>query len=181
MREWKTIHNIYIDGGYLFTAGSNNFNGGLLMFALFIDPWKPIYAGAYDTRYVHDVYVRGTVLAYLAEIDDGLLTILDVSDHNDIKVLGSRTYEGAFTHNTWLNDDSTVCFTTDELSRAYIHAFDITDPADIKFLDRIRSSVGEGQATPHNTHVLNDYLITSYYKGRRAYHRRQPSPITWLK
>lgn len=170
MQDISTAHNVWIDeNGIMYVVGVNNsngtgnFNGGMAMYDLNQDPWNPVYLGAYTERYVHDVYVRDNI-AYAGEIDDGLLTIIDVTMKNNPVVLGSRSYANSFTHNTWLNDSSTVCFSTDELSDAYIYAWDITDPTDIVELDKIRSSLSKGRATPHNTHVLNDYLVTSYYK-----------------
>ncbi|MEO0473395.1 MAG: choice-of-anchor B family protein [Bacteroidota bacterium] len=156
-------HNLYIDNGILYMAGPDQFNGGLAMYDLTNDPWRPNFVGAYSVRYVHDVYVRNN-LAYAAEINDGLLTILDVTNPGFPQTLGSRDYINSFTHNTWLNDASNVVFTTDELSDAYLYAWDISDPGNIIELDRIRSSLSNGTATPHNTHVLDDYLVTSYYR-----------------
>ena len=65
---------------------------------------------------------------------------------------------------TWLNDAGDVCFTTDEVSGAFIYAWDVSDPTNIERLDRIQSSLSGGTAMVHNTHVLNDWLVTSYYK-----------------
>ena len=162
-------HNIYIDNGFLYMVGVGNpngptgYNGGIVVYDLKPDPWNPELQGAYTDRYVHDVYVRGNK-AYSAEINDGLLTILDVTDKANIVVEGFTSYVNGFTHNTWLNDAGNVCFTTDELKEAYVYAWDVSDPMAIKELDGIRSSLSEGLATPHNVHVLNDFLITSYYK-----------------
>lgn len=160
----ETIHNLWVGGDYLYAAGIGpGYTGGLMMLDLQTDPWRPALAGIYDNRYVHDVFTRGDT-AYSAEINDGLITILDVSDKSALTELGSRNYLNSFTHNTWLNDAGDVCFTTDELTSAYVYAWDVSDPTDIRQLDRIRSSLSNGGATPHNVHVLNDYLITSYYK-----------------
>lgn len=160
----ETIHNLWVGGDYLYAAGIGpGYTGGLMMLDLQTDPWRPALAGIYDNRYVHDIYTRGDT-AYSADINDGLITILDVSDKSAIAELGSRSYLNSFTHNTWLNDAGDVCFTTDELTAAYVYAWDVSDPTDIRQLDRIRSSLSNGGATPHNVHVLNDYLITSYYK-----------------
>ncbi|GAB4408280.1 MAG: hypothetical protein OHK0039_11250 [Bacteroidia bacterium] len=159
------IHNLWIDeAGYLYASGGGPFvfNGGIAIFDL-TDPWRPNLAGAYDGTYVHDVYVRDG-LAYAAEIYDGQLTILDVSDRTTPTLIGLQSYPGGFTHNTWLNDAGTVCFTTDEVGGSYIHAWDITDPTDIKLLDRIRSEHSGGTTVPHNVHVLDDYLVVSYYR-----------------
>jgi choice-of-anchor B domain-containing protein len=170
MQGVETAHNVWVDEfGFLYVVGIDNENGdlpkngGMVMYDLKPNPLQPRFVGEYTERYIHDVYVRNN-LAYAGEIYDGLLTIIDVSDKANPQVLGSRNYQDAFTHNTWLNDSGTVCFTTDELDEAYLYAWDVTDPTDIVELDKIRSSLGGGRATPHNVHVFNDFLITSYYK-----------------
>jgi len=170
MEQIETAHNVWIDeNGIMYLVGVNNsngtgnYNGGMAMFDLNQDPARPTYLGAYTERYVHDVYVRDDI-AYAGEIDDGLLTIIDVKNKANPRVLGSRSYANSFTHNTWLNDAGTVCFSTDELSDAYVYAWDVTDPTNIRELDAMRSSLSEGRATPHNVHVLNDFIVTSYYK-----------------
>lgn len=163
MNGISSAHNVWEDNGVLFLIGTNNFGGGMAMYDIATDPWHPSFLGAYTDRYVHDVYVRNDT-AYLAEVLNGLLTIVDVSNPGSPVPLGSRSYPNSFTHNTWLNDAGNICFTTDERPSAYLSAFDITDPTDITLLDQVRSSLSHGEAIPHNTHVLNDYLITSYYR-----------------
>lgn len=158
-----TAHNVWVEDGYLYVVGTNNYGGGMAIFDLNPDPLHPVFVGSYTDFYVHDVYVRGN-FAYTAEISKGQLRVLDVSDKSALVVLGEKSYPGAFTHNTWLNDAGTVCFTTDEYEGAYLHAFDVADPGDIELLDRIRSSISQGEAIPHNLHVRDDYLFTSYYR-----------------
>ena len=159
----QTIHNIYIDEkGRLYVVGGNTANGGMVIMDVATDPWHPTILGTFNTTYVHDVYVRGG-LAYAGEINDGLLDIIDVSDPANPTSIGSTTYPGAFTHNTWLNDAGNVCFTTDEVGGGYIHSFDVSDPGNIQMLDRIRSPLAGGVTIPHNVHVLNDFLVISYY------------------
>lgn len=162
-----TAHNLWIDEfGIMYMVGVENvrrtLGGGMYMFDLKQDPEDPVYLGNYSFTYVHDVYVRDNK-AYAAESDVGFLTILDVKDHANPTVLGRRTYANPLTHNTWLNDAGNICFTTDELDEAFIYAWDVSDPTDITEMDRIRSSLSDGKATPHNVHVHNDFLVTSYY------------------
>jgi len=159
----NTIHNLYQDEGFLYAVGLNTLGGGMMILDLRQDPWNPEFAGSYTNQYVHDVYVRNK-LAYTAEIFSGQLSVVDVSDPVNTSILGTKRYGNAVTHNTWLNDSSNVCFTTDERSRAFVIAWDVSDPENIEELDRIRSSLSRGRATPHNVHVLNDFLVTSYYK-----------------
>jgi choice-of-anchor B domain-containing protein len=158
-----TAHTVTIDEkGYLYVNGGTWPRQGMGIFDLNPDPWNPVQVGAWHDRYIHDQYVRNDT-AYVAEILDGLLEIIDLSDRSNPVVIGSKSYINSFTHNTWLNDAGTVCFTTDELNQAYIYSWDITDPGNITQLDGIRASTGEGMGIPHNVQVLNDYLVTSYY------------------
>ena len=163
MEGVNTAHNLYIDGDQMYLVGTNNFEGGIVRFDLGLDPWNPVFVSAYTERYVHDVYVRNDT-AYSAEISDGFLTLIDYSDPFDPEVLSATPYLNSFTHNTWLSDNSQVVFTTDELAEAFVYSWDISDPVNPRLLDGIRSSLSEGRSIPHNVHVLNDYLITSYYR-----------------
>lgn len=158
-----TTHNLYIDDGYAYLCG-NTTNQGINILDLNPDPWNPVQVGQYLFPYVHDIYVRDNI-AYASEVEFGL-TILDVSDKTNIQVIGQRPYVNSFTHNAWLNDSSTVCFTTDEVSGGFVKAWDVSDPSNIFFLDEYRSSTGapSHQSVPHNVHVLNDFLVTSYYR-----------------
>lgn len=163
MEGVNTAHNLYIEGDQMYLAGTNNFGGGIVRFDLGADPWNPTFVSAYTERYVHDVYVRNDT-AYSAEISDGFLTLIDYTDPFSPQVLSTTPYLNSFTHNTWLSDNSQVVFTTDELAEAFVYSWDISDPANPRLLDGIRSSLSEGRSIPHNVHVQNDYLITSYYR-----------------
>ncbi|MDP5171136.1 MAG: choice-of-anchor B family protein [Bacteroidia bacterium] len=159
----NTAHNLWIDGDQLYEVGTNNNGGGMARFDLGPDPWRPQLAGVYSERYVHDVYVRNDV-AYAAEISAGFLTIIDWTVPATPVVLSTTEYPNSFTHNTWLNDAGDVCFTTDEIEAGYIYSWDVSDPFNPVQLDGIRSLLSEGQAIPHNVHVKDDFLITSYYR-----------------
>ena len=163
MEGIRTAHNVWIDEGYLYVIGSNKFNGGVAIFDLNDDPRHPNFVGAYEQSYVHDFYSRGN-RGYTAEIGQGRMAVIDLSNKSNPTIIGFRDYPGAFTHNTWLSDDGNVCYTTDEYGAAWIRSWDVSNPGNIEPLDMIRSSQSQQEATPHNVHVKNDYLITSYYK-----------------
>lgn len=158
-----TSHTVSEADGYLYVNGTNVGNGGLQIFNLNNNPWKPQFVGEYTQRYVHDCYIRNDTV-YAGEINDGLLTIIDVKNKANPIVLGTHSYTNSFTHNTWLNTKGDVCFTTDEKDAAYVYAWDITDPTNIIERDRIRGSLSGGASIPHNIHVINDFGVTSYYK-----------------
>lgn len=177
--DWPTCgnspqaHNIFIDeNGFAYLSGMNctaSADKGLYILDLNENPMSPTLAGIYDHNfndfgfgnYVHDVFVRGDT-AWMAQINDGLLVVADVSDKANIQVLGSAPTSSNKTHNLWLSEDGKHLYTTDEVSGGYIDSYNVEDLSDIKRLDIVQSSPGENVA-PHNTFFIDDYLVTAYY------------------
>ena len=172
-------HNIFIDEfGYAYLAGCNVNNGGVIFLDVFSTPGSPSVVGLGDPRYSHDVYARDHIM-YSSDIYEGYFSITDVSDKSNPKLLATQGTPSNFTHNTWLSDDSSVLFTTDERGNAPVASYDISDIDNITQLDAYRPlhSIGEG-VVPHNVHVLNDFLVISYYTdGVRVVDANRPD---WL-
>lgn len=162
----QTIHALHIDEGYVYLYGSNLFNGAAIICDLNIDPWNPVYVGNTsnaDPNYIHDGYVRNDTLYACHIYTPGYLSIMDVTDKANPVELNTQSTPDQFTHNSWLNDEGTVVFTTDEVDDSYLAAYDITDPFNIQFLDQFQTAPGS-QAIVHNTHTLNNYEVVSWYK-----------------
>jgi len=162
--QFNSSHNLYIDEfGYLYLSGSNLNSGGMVIIDVNTDPGNPMFVSAAPAIYSHDVYVRGNKM-FASEIYAGNLSIYDVSDKQNITLLGSQQTPFNFTHNSWLNDAGDVVFTTDEKANAPVAAYDISDLNDIKELDQFIPISTMGQnVIPHNVHVWDDWLIISYY------------------
>ncbi len=159
---FKRAHNIYIDeNGIAYIAGSNIGAGEPFMLDLNTNPWVPVLIGFVPPIYAHDVYARGDTL-WTSDIYDGVFSGYDISNKANPVFLGNHLTPYVFTHNTWLSDDSKSIFTTDEVAGAYIGSYDISDPSDIKELDRWRPFETQN-VIPHNVHVLNDFIVISYY------------------
>lgn len=159
--QLETIHALHVDAGFVYLFGSNLYNGSAVIADL-ADPWNPVYVGHTPGTYIHDGYVRNDVL-YAGHIYDGYFAVFDVSNKANPILLAQQNTPNNFTHNTWLNDASTVLMTTDETNDSYLTSYDITDLGNITELDRYQVTPGSGSIV-HNTHVLNDYAITSWYK-----------------
>lgn len=159
--EWFSAHNLYEDNGYLYIFGAGRDNGGVIILDVLTDPLNPIEVGTFDNWYAHDGYVLNDT-AYFANINDGFFSIVDITNKAAPVLLGTSTTPSVFTHNIWTSPDGNYAFTTDEVSGGYLGAYDVSDPSNIKFLDKIRSSPGAG-IVPHNVHVLGNYIYTSYY------------------
>lgn len=159
-----TAHTLYIEDTLLYLFGATRDFGGVSILSI-SDPWNPVKLGARTQNYVHDAYVRDGI-AYLGEIYDGRMEVVDLNDPQNPVSLGAVLTPNLFTHNSWLNDDGTVCFTTDEMAGSWVAAYDITDLNNITEIDRIRPSYAVPGSLPHNVKVVNDWLVTAhYYEG----------------
>lgn len=160
----NNCHNLYIDEfGYAYFSGCNLNNEGVIFVDVFSDPSNPSYVGHGPPVYSHDSYVRDNIL-YSSEILLGRFGVYDVSDKSAPQLLGGADTPFRFTHNTWLSDNGQVLFTTDERANAPVAAYDVSDVSDIKELDQFKPAATLGlNVIPHNVHVLNDYLVVSYY------------------
>ncbi len=157
----SNVHALHIDNGFLYLYGSNNSitNGGAIILDL-ANPWNPTLAGSYDLNYIHDGMVKNNMI-YAGEIYKGQFTIIDVTNKNTPVVINSQSTPSQFTHNTWLSTDNKTIYTTDETGDAYVAAYDISDPLNIKLLDQYKRIASNG-AIPHNTYVLNDSMVTGF-------------------
>jgi len=178
------VHNLWVDEhGFLYVVGFKNVANdiptderGVAIFDLNNTPMSPEYVHTYSDEYVHDVYVRDNIM-YTSEIYLGHFAVVDINDKTNPIVLTTQQTPSTFTHNAWLSDNSEVLFTSDERNGAYVTAYDISDLGDIKELDRYQSSPGNNVMV-HNVHVLNDYLIVSYYNdGVRVIDANEPDAL----
>ena len=164
--QFMRAHNIYIDeNGFAYIFGSQDGpTDGAIILDLNDDPMNPSVAGLFDAYYLHDGMVRGDTL-WGAAVYEGVLTAVDVSDKANPVILGSSPTSCNFTHNAWVSDDGNYVFTTDEQSDCNVGAYDVSNISDIQEIDLIQSWNNENgfPVIPHNTHVLGDYLVTSYY------------------
>ncbi len=162
-------HDIYIDeNGFAYVMGADNGVGGAIILDLNPNPKVPVEMGRYDEYYLHDGMVRGDTL-WGGAINDGFFVVIDVTDKTNPITMATQNTPSTFTHNCWISDDGHTLFTTDEKSNAFIGAYDVSNLSNIRELDRIQSSPGD-LVIPHNTFVLGDYIITSYYRDGVTIH-----------
>lgn len=156
-------HALHVDetAGFLYVYGSNLQGGRSVVFNLNNNPYSPAYVNFVNfIGYVHDGYVDNNML-YSAHIYAGQFAVINMTNKNNPVLLGTQQTPGSFTHNTWKSGN--YLFTTDEVSNSFLASYDVSDPSDIRELDRIRITPGSGSIV-HNTHVIDDYAVTSWYK-----------------
>lgn len=158
------IHALHIDvtKGFLYAFGGNLFNGGAKIFDLKTDPYNPKYVGAFtQLGYIHDGYADNDTL-YACHINAGIMSVVNMANKSNPIVLGTVETPGKFTHNAWITDDRKHVLTTDEKAPSFLASYDVSDPSNMEELDRISPNNGNGTYV-HNTHILNDYAVTSWY------------------
>ncbi len=166
---FTTAHNLFIDEvGRAYILGANNGAGGAIILDVATDPLNPVELGRYNDYYIHDAFVRGDTL-WGGAIDDGFFVVVDVTNPASCVTMATQLTPTTFSHNCWLSDDGNTLYTTDEVSNAYIGAYDVSDIANISELDRIQSSPGM-EVIPHNVFVLGNFLVTSYYRDGVVVH-----------
>ena len=136
----------------------NGTQSGMHVLDLAANPMDPPEVGRFTDYYVHDAYARGNRL-YVAAIQNGFLSILDVSRPESIHEITRFTTGGAFTHNAWLTSDGRHLFTTDERSGAPIEGWnlDTAPPA------KVSQYIGAPGTIPHNVVIDGDRLVLAHY------------------
>ncbi|HEU4719124.1 MAG TPA: choice-of-anchor B family protein, partial [Bacteroidia bacterium] len=163
--QLNTIHSLHVDTAAqkVYLYGSNLFNGAAVALDLSVDPYNPTYLGHYGNVYVHDGYVDNDTI-FAAHIYNGYFTEANVSNLASPNVLATQTTTTSFTHNTWLSDDHRYCFTTDENTNSYLTCYDVSDPGNIQETDKIQSQNPNSGSIVHNTHILHNWAVTSWYR-----------------
>ncbi len=160
---WNSAHNIFMDeNGFAYIFGADYGEGGAIILDVKENFTEPPVVGVYDEEYIHDGYVRGDTL-WAGEVYAGNLTVIDVRVKASPVVLSSIETPGSFTHNCWLDDAGDYIYTTDEVSSGFVAAYDVRDIYDMKLVDKIQSDPGLG-SVPHNAFVLDNWLLTSWYR-----------------
>jgi choice-of-anchor B domain-containing protein len=152
---FTTAHTIHIADGFAYLNGTDN---GWRILDL-ADPEHPRDVGSWHGRYVHDCFVRGD-RAYLANIQSGGFTILDVSNRSQPQEIGFTSYFGAATHNCWTSDDGDYLFTTDETGGGHLRVWDVREPARAV---QVGDWSASGNASIHNVVVKGDSAYIAYY------------------
>lgn len=164
--QLNEIHALHIDvtKGFLYTYGGDISPGGAKIFDLKLDPYNPKFVGRFEQLgYIHDGYVDNDTL-YACHIGAGIMSVVDMTNKTSPVVLGTVETPGKFTHNAWITDDRKHVLTTDETTPSFLTSYDVSDPSDIREIDRVSPNPNNGNGSyVHNTHILNDYAVTSWY------------------
>ena len=153
-------HNLFIDtaNDRLYIFSSDEIDGAIILDIS--NPMSPVELGVWNDFYIHDGFVRGDTL-WAACLEAGAF-VVDVSLPSNPVVLANWNTPNMFAHNIWPSDDNQLCFTTDEVNSGFITGYDMSDLDNVVETDKVRHPLSVG-VLPHNTHFINDYLVSSHY------------------
>jgi choice-of-anchor B domain-containing protein len=164
----SAVHALHIDttkGNVYLFGGASYYNDGVDAHGATVlslnDPWNPKYLGRLAVPYIHDGYVNNDTL-FAGHIYGGTFSIIDFKDKANPKILSTTKTPLQFTHNTWISKDEKYIFATDERAGSYLAAYDITNKSEPRLVDKIRSDAKDN-AIIHNTHILGNYAVSSWY------------------
>ncbi len=159
----RTVHSINMDTlGYLYLNGHNVNRQGVIICDLNNDPWNPEIITNMGDVYTHDCYANADLL-FTADLSAGV-GIYDIKDRRDPKFIARFQTPNTFAHNVWTSPDGSILYTTDEVSGAYLGAYDISDLNNIRYLDKYRNEDSQiGKVIPHNTYARGNHTVTSWY------------------
>ena len=161
-----TAHTLFVDEeGFLYACGTKTAAGaaaGMRILSL-ADPSNPVSVGVYTLRYVHDVYVRDRI-GYAAEINNGLVSIINLTNRSAPVVISSVPSPKGATHNTWLTDDGRYLAVTDETSGGFLTIYDVGNLAvPVKVSEFLGPNVLQPSSLIHNVRILGHLAIASWY------------------
>jgi len=130
--QFGNCHNIAlnVDSGYADAVGTSTCNGGLHIVDVH-DPLNPTFAGCFASDgYTHDTQCVNYKAPYpdsryygkeiCFNYNEDTLTIVDVSDKDNIIQISRTSYQGfQYTHQGWMTEDGRFLFMDDELDEYY--------------------------------------------------------------
>ena len=162
----SSVHNMWVDGknNTLYT------NRGYIVDIT--NKSAPSIIGTVPIGSAHDVIVLDQI-AYYSAWSSGI-SIWDVKNPRQPKVLARHSYSGSRTHNMWPTEDRKHLYTTDETANGHLRIFDISNYSNIRQVGSWKT--GPSSGTVHNVQIRSNLAFVSYYKeGLRVLDIRNPT------
>jgi len=181
----SSTHNVSLDtvSGFLYRCGGGS--NGLRIYDL-TNPANPTFVVSWSDRYVHDAQIvtytsgplAGKQIAYCCGGLNGgwvdpTLTILDVTDKQNILLLSQLPYPGrVYSHQGWLSEDRMYYYLGDELDEngtisTTTFVFNVADPSNASY---VSSFVNGTVAVGHNMFTAHGLLFqANYTSGLRIF------------
>lgn len=155
--EAAGAHNVWIDRSRLYIAAPREIHAYDVSAPQVPRPLRTLSS---TNGTPHDIHVRdGIVYGSFLGIREGEFSELVIATDADtgLMPLAFHTYEGAFTHSSWLTEDGQFLYVADEVINAPIRIFDVSNPTAPVLAATYQPRVG---TIPHQLAIVD---------GERAY------------
>jgi len=186
-------HNVAIDtdSGFLYRCGGGSSSLGLRIYDL-SEPANPTLVAEWHDRYSHDAqavtyqsgpYKGKQIVFSFGGFNNGFedpgVTVLDVTDKDNITVLSNTSYENAaFAHQGWVSPDRQHLYLNDELDESNFgtttttRIFDISDLANPEPVGTFSTGL---PSVDHNLYFKDDLIFEANYRsGLRVFYAADP-------
>ena len=167
---FKSSHTLFIDeeAGWLYAAGTDFNNNGLVILDLNSDPDNPVQIGnpVLPGGYVHDMYVRDNI-GFCSHGNNGYY-VYDFSNPQNPLLLGTLTNypQDGYNHSSWMTPDGQYMVMCDETWNKSVKMVDVSNPSDMHVTDLFRSALlgpADTASIAHNPLVRENFAFISYY------------------
>jgi len=181
--EVTSSHNVVIneETGFAYLVGTRTCSGGLHVVDI-AEPLEPKFAGCFSTDgYTHDAQCviykgpddtfRGKEICF--NYNEDTLTIVDVSDKSNMRLISRVTYENAYyTHQGWLTEDHTHLMLNDELDESSTTNKNtrtlLWDVIDLSKPKLTGTHIAKNEAIDHNLYIKGSHgYLANYCDGLR--------------
>ncbi len=171
-----TAHNLYIDSGVAYLAGSNPHE--MLITMNLVNPREPQILNVFSDVYWHDVVVNKNMI-FGSAIRNGFYAAT-TNVPGQIDDMQQFELPDVYLHNIWMTDDNNFIAISEEHHGAAMRFWDISD---LDNPEEVLKYVIDDVAVPHNAHIRGDYAYVSYYfdglKIFDLHNRRAPSEVAY--
>jgi hypothetical protein len=161
---YNTIHEIVIEGNYLFETDSRT---PTIKVINITNPAAPVFVRnivTTDSLFIHAVHIANGRL--FASGWGGKTEIFDVSNVGTAAPLLGTVAGGTNAHSTWTSVDGNYLYSCRELVDGDLRVYNITDPANPTLVKSIKAAdLGLNAICPHNPVVYGNLLFVAWYQA----------------
>lgn len=155
---FQAAHNLYIDNGYAYIAGSNTTRGCNIL--SLSNPTSPVEVGRWSSNYWHDVIVKNDTIYGSAMGGPNGIDIVDGRNKAQLQLISRTQFPNAFTHNIWMTADNKYIAQTDEVWDLPVNFWEVTNASSPRL---VATYTAGPRSIAHNAHIRDDFAFISYY------------------
>ena len=166
---FDTVHEIFIDGDYLYINSNSTATRALKVFNV-SNPTQPRLVRditPINSGWVHAMFIRNNRMYTSGFSGTGLTEIYDVSNiETQPPTLLGQVVTGSNTHSNWVSEDGNWLYVCREFMDGELRVYNISNPASPQLVKIIKAAdLGINGICPHNPVVKGNLLYVAWYQA----------------